>query len=145
MLQHGGHFAQLIAQFQSEDEEQEKDAELEAATEDEHYSNNENIAAPVVSSLSPDVNKAEATKSATGSILPLMPQVSFAGVQTPQSQISVEEAPNRTASESYKRSYSFTSHNKQPVMPMPSSDKGKLMTEEVSASGAHYKYICVKF
>ena len=139
LLQQGGHFAQLIAQFQSEAEEQEKEAESGTAAEDEHFSNNENTAAPVVSSSLLDVNKAEATKRATAPNPPLTPQVSFAGVQPPQSQISVEEAHDRTASESYKRGYSSTSHFKQPVIPMPSSDKGKLMTEEVSASGAHYE------
>ena len=145
MLQQSGYFAQLIAQFQSEDEKQEKEAEWEAAADDEHFYTNENIAAPVVSSLSPDVNKAEATKRATGPITLLTPSVSFAGVQLSQSQISVEEARDRTASESYNRDYSNNTHCKQIVMVKPSSDTGKLMTEEVSASGAHYKYFCVKF
>lgn len=134
MLQQGGHFAQLIAQFQSEAEEQEKEraqAEAEVVT-DADRSNENGSAGP---GLSTDSNSADAVSTATGAAQSV-PKVSFAGGQSaePQSQFTIEEARDRAASESNRRHSSAA--NAKPVIPKPSADKAKLMTEEESASGA---------
>ena len=138
LLQQGGHFAQLIAQFQSEAEEQEKEQEkpeVEAPVEVHSSSNSSN---DPNSSEMDNVRKANGS-SANGTA----PKVSFAGGSTAhpqplQVQFSVEEqeARDRAASTGSNRRHSSAA-NAKPAVQKPSTDKSKLMTEEESASGAH--------
>ena len=63
-----------------------------------------------------------------------------------QVQFSVEEleARDRAASTGSNRRLSSAAHAK-PVVPKPSPDKAKLMTEEDSATGAHFTAILILF
>lgn len=132
LIQQGGHFSQLIAQFQSEydSEEHEEENALIAAAVAADAARSFN---PQIIGLLADADDNDADGEATAPN-PSAPHVSNAVVQSPpqqlKSHISVDEARER------RRSSSSNAKSSNAV-PKPSTDNAKLMTEEGSASGAH--------